>query len=272
MRAVFFFLIGMSIPVFALGQKGLSIGVQSNNGIGRLSIESQPSSSVIETRPGFATGASLYLQWNFSQHLGLRVQADGLFQDLSVSLAERGNFGTTIGRSFAQGALNLQANVSFPLNEAKTLHVEAFAGLGIRSGETGGGGCSSGVGGTFQQTDTIATANINASQMTGNGTQPEILGGIRFVQQVNQNDKHPLYLTFGLGYRQALSSLATIRGISYSEEVALIQDPNIGFTRFPFEDIIGECNEAFDTRMEESYLVQHLGRQFEMQVGLKIGL
>lgn len=272
MRSVIIIMIGLCMPLLSFGQKGLSLGVQSNNGIGRLSIESQPTSSVIESRPGFVTGASLYLQWNFTENLGLRVQADGLFQEMAISISEGGNFGSTIGRSYAQGAFNLQANVSFPLNHAKTLRIEAFAGLGIRSSETGGGGCSAGVGGNFQQGDTFATANINASRVIGNGTQPEVLGGIRFVQQVNQNEKHPISLTFGLGYRQALSPLSTIRGISYTEDVELIQDPNFGFTRFPVEGILGNCEEVFDTRMEEAYVVQHIGRQFEMQVGLKFGL
>lgn len=140
--------------------------------------------------------------------------------------------------------------------------------MGSRS-ETG---CGTGISGTMSPDDSLGIVTVNASKTVGNGTQLEVMGGFRFVQQVNSSERKPVYLTFGLGYRQALAAIARVEGIVYEDEVPVTTN-RFGFVEFPFEELQEICQPGgFDTRPDDRYVLQHFGQQLDMQIGIRFGL
>lgn len=269
--ALIVLLIGLSCPMMVCGQQGFSIGIQSTYGIGRLTLTTDPGGAVIETSPGFSTAGSIYLHWNSTKLFGFRFQAEGLVQTLSYRVTGTELFGASSGWTFGQTAASLQAHINVPVFNSKTLHAEAFTGIGLRGSNQEDNGCSFGLEGAIAPNDSIGTASFNAYRTSGSGSQIEVAGGVRFIQQINQNRQRPLYLTFGLTYRQALAPLVSIEGISYSEDIELIQGPN-GIAQFPWQNILQDCQEAFSNRPEAPYTVQHLGTQLDINVGMQLGL
>ncbi len=263
------------IPVMALSQEGVSIGIHSNYGVGRLTLESAPRTVTVTPNNSFVTGGSLFVQWNITDRFGVRFQAEGLYQGMNVAIvnpADRvGTFGVSL-EDFSQGAANLQISYNQPLNSSKSLRLEGYIGAGARITSEGTNGCGTSIGGIIGRDDSLGNVTVDASRTIGNGTQAEIQGGFRFVQQVNSSEKNPIFLSFGLGYRQALSPIASVEGIAYSDEVPVIIN-QFGFAEFQVEEIQGICQTGgFDTRPEDRYVLQHFGQQLDMQIGIRFGL
>lgn len=263
------------IPVMALSQEGVSVGIQSNYGVGRLTLESAPRTVTVTPNNSFVTGGSLFVQWNITDRFGVRFQAEGLYQGMNVAIVnpadQVGTFGVSL-EDFAQGAANLQISYNQPLNSSKSLRLEGYIGAGARITSEGTNGCGTSIGGIIGRDDSLGNVTVDASRTTGNGTQAEILGGFRFVQQVNSSEKNPIFLSFGVGYRQALSPIASVEGIAYSDEVPVITN-QFGFAEFQVEEIQGICQTGgFDTRPEDRYVLQHFGQQLDMQIGIRFGL
>lgn len=263
------------LPVVSLAQEGISFGIQSNYGVGRLTLESAPRTITVRPDPSFTTGGSLFIQWNITDKFGVRFQADGLYQGMNIAIinptAPIGNFSINI-EDFGQGAANLQVSYNQPLNSKKTLRLEGFIGAGARVGPEGNTSCGTSFGGMIDRDDSLGNVTVDASRTIGNGTQAEILGGIRFVQQVNSSEKMPIFLTFGLGYRQTLSPIARVEGIAYTDEVPVIIT-QFGFAQFQVDEVQGFCQPGgFDTRPEDRYVLEHFGQQLDMQIGIRFGL
>lgn len=264
------------LPILATAQEGFSFGIQSHYGVGRISVESTPRTVTVEPQQSITTGGSLFLQWNLTDRFGIRLQAEGLYQSMVIRIIDPANFqGGFAGGSvedFVQGATNLQFSYNQPLNSTKTLRLEGFLGGGIRGGATGRNGCGTSISGAIGQNDTLGTVTVSASSTTGNGAQLEVMGGFRMVQQVNGPDKKPIFLTVGASYRQALSSLAQIEGITYSDQIEVTTN-QFGQVQFPFAEIQEICQPGgFETRPEDSFFLQHFGQQIEMQIGVRFGL
>lgn len=263
------------LPIVALSQEGVSFGIQSNYGVGRLTLESAPRTITVTPNASFTTGGSLFLQWNITDRFGVRFQAEGLYQGMNIAIInpadQVGTFGVNL-EDFGQGAANLQISYNQPLNSSKTLRLEGYIGAGARIGSEGNTGCGTSIGGTFDQNDSLGNVTVDASRTIGTGTQMEVMGGFRFVQQVNSSDKKPIFLSFGLGYRQAFSPIARVEGIAYSDQVEVTTN-QFGFVEFPFQEIQEICQpNGFETRPEDIYVLQHLGQQLDMQIGVRFGL
>lgn len=277
MQKFYLILLLLLIPTMASAQEGFSLGIQSHYGAGRLSVESAASDLVVEPQSSFVTGASLFLQWNFTPRLGVRLQAGGMYQGMTVSViqagATRNVLSNSIYEDFGQGAVNLQFSYSQPLNADKTLSLEGFLGAGVRGASAGNVSCSSSfAGASTQAVDSIGELSLRSHTATNTGAQLELLGGVRVVQQVNRSDRKPIYLTIGASYRQTLSPLAEIEGLAFTEEVELTTD-QFGFVQFPFDQFQDVCgSDEFEERPEDRFALQHLGQQVEMQIGVRFGL
>lgn len=263
------------LPIVTLAQEGVSFGIQSNYGVGRLTLESAPRTITVTPNNSFVTGGSLFLQWNITDRFGIRLQAEGLYQGMNIAIINPDDriqsFGVEL-EDFGQGATNLQVSYNQPLNSKKTLRLEGYLGAGARIGTQGSNGCGTSVGGSVSRNDSVGNVTVKASRTIGNGTQMEVMGGFRFVQQINSSDKKPIFLTFGLGYRQALAPIASVEGIAYSDEVEVTTN-QFGFIDFPLLELQEVCQpDGFETRPEDRYVLQHFGQQIDMQIGIKFGL
>lgn len=263
------------LPVIGLAQQGFSLGIQSNYGVGRLTLESAPRTITVTPNNSFVTGGSLFVQWNFTDRFGLRFQVEGLYQGMNIAIvnpADRvGRFGVNL-EDFGQGAANLQISYNQPLNSKKTLRLEGYIGTGARAGSQGNTRCGTSFGGMISRDDSLGNVTVDASRTIGNGAQVEVLGGFRFVQQVNSSEKNPIFLSVGVGYRQTLSPIGRVEGIAYSDEVPVVIN-QFGFAQFQVDEIQGICQSGgFETRPEDRYVLQHFGQQLDMQIGIRFGL
>lgn len=275
MHKIPFVILIFLLPTIVFAQQGVSFGIQSNYGVGRLTLESAPRTVTVTPNNSFVTGGSLFVQWNITNRFGVRFQADGLYQGMNIAIvnpADRvGTFGVNV-EDFGQGAGNLQISYNQPLNSSRSLRLEGYIGAGARVTNEGTNGCGTSIGGIIAQDDSLGNVTVDASRTIGNGTQVEVLGGFRFVQQVNSSEKNPIFLSFGIGYRQTLSPISRVEGIAYSDEVPVIIN-QFGFAEFQVEEIQGICQTGgFDTRPEDRYVLQHLGQQVDMQIGIRLGL
>ena len=89
------------------------------------------------------------------------------------------------------------------------------------------------------------------------------------VKNVSDRGK-PIWLSIGLGYRQAFSPISTIGGVSFQEEVIRQNNPNFGFN---FWDLnFSGCVEDQTAVNQERFVIQHLGQQVELQIGVRFGI
>ncbi len=274
MRNIIILLLGLGLPLGLLGQKGFSVGIQTNYGIRTLGEDPPSSTAIVEPAPGYVSSASLFGQWNFTKTLGLRLQADGLYQEAfgrvnAMGIVDPGTIRSGYGFRFGQVAMNLQASVNFPLNAANTVFLEAYTGMGIRGRGNSDGGCDVGLSGSAPFGDSTGVTYVSASRLIHHGFQPELLGGIRLIRQIS---KRPIYVTFGFGYRQSLNPLSTIEGVAYAEEVPIARTTPMGATQWPtWPEIRENCQDSFDRTTPSAYSLQYFGQQVDAQVGLKFG-
>ncbi|MEM9985186.1 MAG: hypothetical protein AAF804_08835, partial [Bacteroidota bacterium] len=148
---------------------------------------------------------------------------------------------------------------------------EAYAGVGIRGRRSNEGECDVRLSGSAAFGDSTGTTYVSASRLIHHGFQPELLGGIRFIRQVNK--RWPIYVTFGIGYRRALRALSTVEGVAYAEENVPItrMTPN-GATQWPtWPEIQENCQDSFERTTPSAYTLTYFGQQVDAQVGLKFG-